>query len=160
MKIKPFLFYMSKIKGYGYSIWIVPYLYKDFMEKYKMTHIPHITIATNYETIDDIEDEYKKLISLDLTASFNFSSNVHKFPRMYSHDILYGYGFYCNSYIENSILAKHLKHKSHNPHMTLNYSKSDDVVIENHHSPEGIFHGSIHIVDTTSENPSKWFLIN
>ena len=131
------------MKGYGYSIWIVPDNYDAIKREYKMNHIPHITIATNYETSGDARRASLKYKPI---ATFTFLPGYHHFPNMYEQDILEACGFYC---VIHDIVTRH------RPHMSIYY----DNVIHDLNPPAGTLSGSIHIADTTSLKESQWHIM-
>ena len=122
--------------SYGYSVWLVPTNYDVIKSKYKMTHIPHVTISTNHQYIPEISD--------DNTYDINLKYGYEVFPKMYKSDDIDGGGFYCEIPIKTN----------HEPHMTIYYdSISRDLPIINE-----TIEAKIHVVDTRSCDPSKWLL--
>lgn len=97
--------------SYKFSIWLIPENWKKIKEMYKMEHIPHITVATN------IESELPYEILNNKNYKVSKFSKVTNFEKMYKHDPLNGYGFYCEI---NDIKT------THKPHMTLFYNKELD----------------------------------
>lgn len=101
------------IKGYGFSIWYIPYNYQDFQNKYKIIHIPHVTYQTNFEDLDSAIEIYRNLPA-DIDIDFN--SNIVLFPQMYSTDPLCACGFYVKkSQFLNQTFEPHLSTKYFDP---------------------------------------------
>lgn len=122
--------------SYGYSVWLVPANYDEIKRKYKMRHIPHVTISTNYQYIPKISD--------DNTYDIKLKHGYEVFPKMYKSNDIDGGGFYC----EIPICTKH------EPHMTIYY----DAIFRDLPIINEIIEAKIHIADTRSCDPSKWLL--
>ena len=131
---------MSKIKGYGYSIWLVPLNWQDIKRVYMMSHIPHITVHTGLDWVDS------SILSENTFTVYNFS-RVHKFPKMYTQDPLSASGFYCS--------VKDLK-MLHSPHMTLKYSHEN---INFDIAPPETLMCKLCVADTQSLDCSQWRLL-
>ena len=127
------------MKGYGYSLWLVPHVWRDIKRIYCMSHIPHITVCTNMERTDPA------ILTPSVFKVYNFSY-LKKFPKMYKNEPLTASGFYCEI---DGIST------NHTPHMSLNYSHDD---LENF-APPDILECSLHFADTQSDNPQEWCLL-
>jgi len=132
------------VSGYGMSVWLVPLSHNIYRRVYKMKHIPHVTISTNHETVPDIShlQKYYDLVH------FRDISNI---PRQYEVDPLHSVGFTC---LIDGLRTPHI------PHMSVRYERTtypsyDDITVE---KPEKIL-AEVRIANTTSLNPSEWFLI-
>ena len=108
------------MKGYGYSLWLVPHNWEIIKRVYSMTHIPHITVCTNMERVDPV------VLSSSSFKVYNFSY-LKRFPKMYSTDPLNATGFYCA--IEGICT-------NHPPHMSVSYSLDnlENLLFENQSS--------------------------
>jgi len=132
------------VNGYGLSVWLVPLSQNVYRRVYKMKHIPHVTISTNHKTLPDISH-------LEKYYDIEHFKNLQNIPRQYEVDPLYAVGFMC--------LIKGLR-TPHIPHMSVRYEKKgyptyDDITIG---KPDKML-AEVRIADTTSLNPSEWFLI-
>lgn len=130
---------MKILKGYGYSLWLVPLNWKNVAESYNMKHIPHITVQTNMNYIDPI------VLSNDTFTACDFS-NLKTFPKMYGNDPLNGSGFYCK--------VKDLE-INHQPHMTVMYSHN----IVHDYVPPANLECKLYIADTQTLDASQWKLV-
>lgn len=133
--------------GYQYSIWLIPYIWKDIKDVYKTSHIPHVTIQTLL-TLEQAQEFIKKY---DQEYKIFFQDNIHDFTQIsYDHDKedqLPGSGFYCE--------IKDLE-LEHQPHMTLYYKFNNKIIPME--SPKDLF-GFVSIVNTLSDQPEKWFFL-
>jgi len=132
------------VSGYGLSVWLVPLSHNIYRRVYKMKHIPHITISTNHETLPDISHLNKYY---DI---FHFKG-IQNIPRQYEVDPLYAVGFPC---MINGLRTPHI------PHMSVRYQNKgypsfEDIKVE---KPFKMM-TEVRIADTTSLDPSEWFLI-
>lgn len=125
--------------GYGYSVWVIPDNYEIIKKKYKMKHIPHVTISTNHVVPPTLKDI--RPIKIKLHDEFV------NFPKMYENDPLKASGFYC----EIDYPTKH------RPHMTVYYEHLENCKIE---PPKEKLEGIMYVVDTTSCDATKWKIIN
>lgn len=132
------------MKGYGYSLWIVP-ITKDIIRGlYMMKHIPHVTISTNHEVIPD-KSQYNKYYCIG-----NFGDIVN-IPKQYKVDPLYSVGWMCD--VSNLVLP-------HRPHMSMKYGLGDYPEFnKNINSPYNVM-GEVMVADTRSLNPSDWTLLS
>jgi hypothetical protein len=136
--------------SYEFSVWYVPYNYQDFMDKYNIIHIPHVTYTTNLKTIEEchaIVDNIPKEINI------NFANDAVIFSRMYKNDPLHSYGWW----IDVDDLKFH-----HRPHMTIEYF-NDSNKLHNHKlgtytKPERT-KCFLAISDTNSMDPSDWTIL-
>ena len=127
------------MKGYGFSIWVVPHNHQVIRNQYKMKHIPHITVKTNMIIPEKIFG--KKFCKINFKNSF-----CCEFPSMYQNDPLTACGFYCDINIPTD----------HDPHITLWYNHSGPL---DSLSPPQDTHGQVFLADTRSINPSEWKII-
>lgn len=127
------------MEGYGFSTWIVPDTWNSIKSKYKMKHIPHITVRTN------LEKPCAK--GVGEKVRIKFISGCFIFPKQYKVDPLDAYGFYC--------LVKNVDFE-HIPHMSLFYNEPFAV----YDPPSEELEGTIYMSDTRSMDPSKWTLID
>lgn len=109
------------VEGYGYSVWYIPQNYKQLQKTYGITHIPHITFQTNFETFDEALSIYHNINPI---IKINFCSKIVLFPQMYSNDPLLGCGFYVE---KNSKLNPEF-----DPHLTTKYFVKDDNEINSY----------------------------
>ena len=129
------------MKGYGFSIWLVPTNLKYLQKTYNMKHIPHVTVETNLIELPDysFDDTQYNLI--------NFRSFA-KFEKQYTHDPLEAWGWICDV-PDISI--------SHIPHMSLIYTK--EFTFNTTIYPPDDTLGQLYYADTTSECPANWSLL-
>lgn len=127
--------------GYGFSIWYVPYDWKEIKKKYKMAHIPHITYMTNMKQIPNIEYLSSNIVANKFTA-------VEKFKPMYSSECLKGMGWYCKVPLKTD----------HRTHMTLKYYLDEHDLIQPDQNPIELKCFCC-IADTRSRDQSKWFIL-
>ena len=118
---------------YGYSIWLVPYYYKDLQKQYKMDHIPHVTIATNMMHIPN------QILSTDVYF-------ITKFSDLSTIDSN-ACGYYCE--IPNLTL-------NHTPHLTLWYAEEPRYYFN---KPVKEIACELRVADTRSSNPKDWKLL-
>ena len=135
------------MKGYGYSIWLVPDNWRHIKKEFSMDFIPHITIATNLP--------YLPYGILDNKKSYKVKNfeNGTVFPKMYKVDPLNAYGYYCE--IEEMYL-------NHKPHMTLFYAPNPITYLDTFSivkAPPKEMNCTLAIADTNSTNPSQWGFI-
>ena len=131
------------MKGYGYSIWLVPDNWKEIKKEFNMDFIPHITIATNLPYLP-----YG--ILNDRTYKVNKFSKGQVFPKMYSVDPLNAFGYYCE--IDGLYL-------DHQPHMTLFYAPNAINFLDTFSiikQPPKEFYGKLKIANTNFDNPTQW----
>jgi len=132
------------VSGYGLSVWLVPLSHNIYRRVYKMKHIPHITISTNHETLPDISHLNKYY---DI---FHFKG-IQNIPRQYEVDPLYAVGFPC---MINGLRTLHI------PHMSVRYQKNGYPSFEDIKTEKPFkMMTEVRIADTTSLDPSEWFLI-
>ena len=132
------------VNGYGLSVWLVPLSHNIYRRVYKMKHIPHITISTNHETLPDISHLNKYY---DI---FHFKG-IQNIPRQYEVDPLYAVGFPC---MINGLRTLHI------PHMSVRYQKNGYPSFEDIKTEKPFkMMTEVRIADTTSLDPSEWFLI-
>ena len=125
--------------GYNWSIWYVPNNWKEFMKKYDMVHVPHMTYATNLlERPTDVDAPLK-------IHKIMFNSNMKRFKSQYENDPLKAVGWTC-------IVPKPWT-PSHVPHVTWKYSCDVDDMVETPDSWTDLF---LAIADTRSDVPSLW----
>ena len=129
--------------GYGFSIWLVPYNWRQLKKEFNLDFIPHITLSTNHYAIPDVPD-------LHNVKAFNFKKG-EIFRKIYQNDPLEGYGYYCEL---SGVFT------NHTPHMTLFYgSKISDENMDFYSlikTPPDILYCFATLADTTSLNPSTW----
>jgi len=131
------------MKGYGYSIWLVPDNWKEIRKEFNMDFIPHVTIATNlpYLPYGILNEKTYKVK--------NFSKG-EIMPRMYDVDPLNAFGYYCD------IVGLYLSHK---PHMTLFYAPNGINYLDTFSTikqPPSEFYGKLRIANTNFDNPIQW----
>ena len=133
------------IKGYGHSVWAVPYNYREIQRKYNMKHIPHVTISTNHP-------ERPIVTNYNMTCTIMFDGHKHlkRLPIMYDHDPFKDNvcaGFYCKiPDIKDDILT----------HMTMSYDFVDGNYAD-YKAPEYPLNATVMRADTTSLNPEEWY---
>jgi hypothetical protein len=145
-------FHIIKYMHYGFSIWYIPYNFKKIMEKYNIIHVPHVTYKTNIDSLNQCQDLIKNIES---EIFISFQENIYKFPKMHKNDPLFGCGWYID-----------INDCSHefdcNPHLTQcyfnNYKDFTNYKIINYDKPEDTA-CYLTIVDTRSNNPSEWIII-
>ena len=128
------------MKGYGYSIWLVPLNHVAIKKMYGMVHIPHVTVQTNLCSAPEL-----KLPKGEFRLN-SFTSLV-ELKSQYKHDPLCAWGWECQS---PDVAIKHT------PHMSCTYSQPPSGITE----PPGDLLATMHLVDTTSTDPSEWTLVN
>lgn len=132
------------IKGYGHSVWAVPYNYRDIQKKYNMKHIPHVTISTNHHDRPIITN-----YNMPCTIHFNEDRHLKRLPLMYEYDPFRDNdcaGFYCKiPGIKDDVLT----------HMTISYDFAGGNYAE-FEAPEHSLQATIMRADTTSLNPEEW----
>ena len=143
---------MSTLKGYGYSIWLLPKNWRQLKKDLQLEFIPHVTVATNLP--------YLPYGILDETKIFTVKKFERGtvFPKMYRTDPMHGFGHYCE--IEGpppQLLTEH------RPHFTLFYSPNPieylDTVSWHGLSPvSGELKCTLVIANTNSLNPRQWTL--
>ena len=129
--------------GYGYSIWAVPHNHAEIRSKYKMKHIPHVTLKNNLEK--------EERTYMNLQCRIECCKQFVWFPPMYKNEhSLKSSGFYCNIYGTPFKME-------HTPHMTVwyNYEGPWDVFDD---CPESSM-ATIYSVDTRSSNPEEWKIL-
>jgi len=132
------------VTGYGFSVWLVPLSHNIYRRVYKMKHIPHVTISTNHEKVPDISHlkPYYDIVHF---------KGIQNIPRQYEVDPLYAAGFPC---LIDGLRTPHI------PHMSVRYDRRtypnfDDIKVD---KPYRML-AELRIADTTSLDPSDWFLI-
>lgn len=140
--------------GYGYSVWFVPNNYKEIQDKYKISHIPHITLETNLS----LKDAYHIYHNACQTISVKVKPEFVKFPSFYHHDPMISYGWYVD--------IQHMTKRKLNwtPHMTATYvprtSKTNDANIITCQPPTEPLECFATIADTRSGLPEEWSIDN
>jgi hypothetical protein len=127
--------------AYGYSVWLVPMCANDLRARYGMRHTPHITVATNLR-------EPRTDMALGTVHRVEGFSDYLPFPRMYEHDPLRGWGFYCN------IVSLTTPHR---PHMTVTYDRRDVPMTTR--PPNASMECVLCLADTRSYDPREWVLL-
>ena len=124
--------------SYGFSLWLVP----QSRFKIDTLHVPHITLATHFETEPNVQCTKNKRYRVDIF------DGVSKFPSdMYPDSIVQGIGVYCK--IQDMDL-------DHEPHLSLTYDESYDF--SNIKLPEFIY-CDMYLADTRSTTPLEWKLL-
>jgi len=131
--------------GYGYSLWLVPYNWKEIQKEFNIDFILHITISTNLPYIPlGVINSGKRFIVK------NFKKG-EIFPKMYEVDPLNGFGYPCE--IEGL-------YPLHTPHMTLFYASNKITDLDTYSwiktPPPKQLECTLHLADTTSHNPLQW----
>ena len=131
------------MKGYGYSIWLVPDNWKEIKKEFNMEFIPHVTLATNlpYLPYGILNEKTYKVT--------NFSKG-EIIPKMYNVDPLNAFGYYCD------IVGLYPSHK---PHMTLFYAPNAINYLDTYSTikqPPTEFYGKLRIANTNFDNPIQW----
>ena len=134
--------------GYKYSIWLIPNNWKYIKDFYKTDHIPHITI----KTLMSGDEVFKEIKNYKNHYMISYDNNVHDFNEIsYQKDRdaeLPASGFFCK--IHNLKLE-------HQPHMTLYYHYHDSIL---HMKAPVSCLGKVYIVNTISDDPVKWFILD
>jgi hypothetical protein len=132
------------MKGYGYSIWLVPTNWKYIKKEFNMDFTPHVTVATNLPYLP-----YGILNNKNYQVK-NFSKGVI-LPKMYNFDPLNSFGYPCE--IDGLYL-------SHKPHMSLFYAPNKINELDTYSRikapPSYPIECQLRIADTTSINPIQW----
>ena len=131
---------------FGWSIWIIPDNYEWFREKYRIEHIPHITIQSRI--INPLSSHIGK------TYKFQFERGFHLLPVWNPKDKGFrSWAWYCKV---NGLDIPHA-------HMSIQYfdelDKGYDRRGRNIYPPKGEFTGTAHLVDTRSHIPSEWKIV-
>ena len=149
------------MRGYGYSIWLVPKInfnMRKFLEREKLGHILHITVKTNIKSKKEglkLLEEFKNITN-DRKIKVSIKPVGINMTSMYEHDpIEKSWGFEVDVFSES--LNKLIYHR---PHMTVCYfqelSEKDGIIVT-----ENIdCWCDLKLASTISTKPEKWKIIN
>lgn len=145
------------MKGYGYSIWLIPSDKTILKYISNPEHIYHTTVKTNIKTIKEgisYLDRYKFLTE-NRSILIKIDNKPINFEKMYQYDpIEKSWGYKVS--ILNNLLNKEIDHQSH---LTAFYNrifnKNVDIPLE---KPLFVF-CNLNLVDTRNEYPFNWNII-
>jgi len=132
--------------GYKYSVWLVPNSHRYIKEHYRMEHTPHVTI----KTLLSVREAFDLAKTLKRHYYINFVKDIHDLDKIKykkNKKELDACGFYCN--IKNLELG-------HTPHMTTHYHVHGMSL---YMPPPTNCMGRVCIVNTKSNNPSRWYML-
>tara|TARA_B100000927_G_C16193785_1_gene360602 strand:- start:104 stop:565 length:462 start_codon:yes stop_codon:yes gene_type:complete len=134
----------SESISFGISVWIIPERWKQFQSSYGIQHIPHITIAS--KLVHPLNEYVGK------SYKFTFNPGWHQFPStMDNNKTFRACGWYCNVQGINIQDA----------HMSVQYYDSllSPMNPLPEAPPDGQWTGTTHLVDTRSNDPLEWNII-
>ena len=133
--------YRHTRKGaYGYSIWYVPIRRLD---NWRFSHIPHVTIANGYSSIEEA-----KRISQCLPPTLRITPLRHLQYFGSPKDPLPGWGL--------EVYLPYKFQSEYKPHLTLAYTKNPPEMTPFLPS----FLAKVVVADTRSSRPDEWKILN
>jgi hypothetical protein len=133
--------------SFGISVWIIPEFPDIFKAKYGIQHIPHITVESR------ISQPLNNF--LGRTFTFEFEDGFYLFPQSDKRNRGFrAWGWYCNIK-EINIPQAHMS--------THYYDELDEyknIPTRTLIPPKGEFKGIGYLVDTRSNNPYDWKIID
>lgn len=147
--------------GYGMCVWYIPMKkqMKHIQETYEMTHIPHVTVATNLTFAEAL----RECFTIPQMISFEMTEPLAVFPSMYKNDMFTAIGFYG---ILKHIDTEEPFNLEWQPHMSIRYCTSPKDAEKYLHKIEGKHLRIMStmkyircIVDARSPYPEEWRIV-
>ena len=151
--------------GYKYGVW---YTYPNSF--FQTIHQGHFTVTCFMEKEDainlyqDISDKYGTLIDMNIDRK----KPIIFEPNMYEDDDnnlqSWGYNGENKNWKQLEEISKKYKcNFSHQPHTSINYSKTEEEIIKQiqqiQNQKEGQINCELNVVDICSDNPTEWNII-
>ena len=150
------------MRGYGFSVWLLPRNRSKILQCFKnqgiiITHIPHITIKTNFETKSQAFD-----FAETLTSTVNITeTKCNPTHKSYKYSLFGSLSWMDKAYEVDPLTAWALHAKVpeleiSNPHLSVKYMKQYMFPKSVNINISG--EGDVVVADTQNDDPGKWHL--